>query len=53
MSAVLLYYKYIDLSEGRDAVTEWMRGQCADLQLKGRVRMAFDGINVTVRPHAS
>ena len=45
---VLLYYKYVSLREGRDVIVDWMRSNCEGLGLKGRVRVAYDGINVTV-----
>jgi predicted sulfurtransferase len=49
MGAVLLYYKYVNLSEQRQDIAAWMLSSCTELDLKGRVRVANDGINVTVR----
>lgn len=49
MSAVLLYYKYVDLSDQREAVRAWMLSLCSGLSLKGRIRVGNDGVNVTVR----
>lgn len=51
MSAVLLYYKYVDLSDQREAVRAWMLSLCSGLSLKGRIRVGNDGINVTVRTY--
>ena len=48
MQAVLLYYKYITLQDDRAAVAQWYQNNCGDLQLRGRVRVAHDGVNVTV-----
>jgi len=48
--AVLLYYKYTGLdSAQRDALRLWYQETCTALGLRGRVRVAFDGVNVTVR----
>jgi len=47
---VLLYYKYTGLdSAQRNALREWYQETCTALGLRGRVRVAFDGVNVTVR----
>ena len=51
MEAVLLYYKYVPLSNNKDEMIAWMQSNCVDLGLRGRVRVANDGINVTVRLH--
>lgn len=48
VESILLYYCYVDLRACREAVHAWFIKLCEDLQLKGRVRVAFDGINVTV-----
>jgi predicted sulfurtransferase len=48
MEAVLLYYKYMNLSVERQDIGAWMLSSCTALNLKGRVRVANDGINVTV-----
>ncbi len=45
---VLLYYKYVDLTEEQGAVKEWMQNLCQNLGLRGRIRVARDGINTTV-----
>ena len=46
---VLLYYKYIDLSEHQDGVQQFYLQLCGRLEQLGRIRVARDGINVTVR----
>ena len=51
--AVLLYYKYVDLSAKQAEVAQWMLELCTSLELKGRIRVALDGVNVTVRTHKS
>ncbi len=48
---MLLYYCYADLSECRDDIYLWLKSNSENLGLRGRVRIAFDGINVTVRSH--
>lgn len=48
VQSILLYYCYVDLRACREAVHSWLSKLCEELQLKGRVRVAFDGINVTV-----
>jgi predicted sulfurtransferase len=48
VEGVLLYYKYVDLRDRRDEVKRWFEELCARLRLVGRVRVALDGINVTV-----
>ena len=45
---VLLYYKYADLEEYQGEVHGWMVSLCQRLQLRGRVRVARDGLNCTV-----
>lgn len=47
---VLLYYRYQDLSrEGcRENLKLWYEEGCESLGLRGRIRIAEDGINVTV-----
>jgi hypothetical protein len=49
MQWILLYYKYVDLSSCRDEVVAWIHDLCDRLNLKGRIRVAKDGVNVTVR----
>ena len=46
--AILLYYKYLDLQEHQDSVAAWYKCVCEQLSLRGRVRVAVDGINVTL-----
>ena len=47
--AILLYYKYAPLA-GREAeVKAWYEARCGVLRQRGRVRVATDGVNVTVR----
>lgn len=45
---VLLYYKYVDLRLQQHEVHAWIQHLCTELHLRGRVRVARDGINVTV-----
>lgn len=45
---VLLYYKYVDLGDSQHEVQEWMQRLCEGLSLRGRIRVARDGINTTV-----
>ncbi|CAM9976845.1 unnamed protein product [Ectocarpus sp. 4 AP-2014] len=46
---VLLYYKYIPLGEdGRAAVKDWYVEHCGVERLRGRVRVALDGVNCTL-----
>ncbi|KIZ00894.1 hypothetical protein MNEG_7068 [Monoraphidium neglectum] len=46
---ILLYYKYVILA-GREAeLAAWYEAQCSGLGQKGRIRVAADGVNVTVR----
>lgn len=52
---VLLYYKYLDLGrlEGqKEELAVWMEAMCSGLGQVGRVRVALDGLNVTVRKSA-
>lgn len=49
---ILLYYKYVDLTGQQTAVQQWMQSLCEDLGLRGRIRVAQDGINTTVHPEA-
>ena len=47
---VLLYYKYVALEHGTcEALAAWYARGCTALGLRGRVRVALDGVNVTVR----
>ncbi|CAM9357250.1 unnamed protein product [Scytosiphon promiscuus] len=46
---VLLYYKYVDLGSDRRAVVkDWYRHQCGVEGLRGRVRVALNGVNCTL-----
>lgn len=45
---ILLYYKYVDLASRQEDVRQWFLTLCEELQLKGRIRVARDGINCTV-----
>lgn len=46
---VLLYYKYVSLNSiEREAVRQWFLENGTGLGMCGRVRVAFDGVNVTV-----
>ncbi|KAK3286321.1 hypothetical protein CYMTET_6113 [Cymbomonas tetramitiformis] len=51
---LLLYYKYSPLAEANavDAVRSWYQKLCEGLDLRGRVRVAQDGVNVTIKGHA-
>lgn len=46
---VLLYYKYVPLAGREAAVADWYRALCGALRQAGRVRVAADGVNATVR----
>ena len=45
---ILLYYKYVDLASRQEDLRQWFLTLCKELQLKGRIRVARDGINCTV-----
>ena len=46
---VVLYYKFVTIAqEDVDGVAAWFSELCSSLSLLGRVRVALDGINVTV-----
>ena len=45
---VLLYYSFVDLQQHQQQVQAWMLQLCQQLQLRGRVRVAQDGINATL-----
>eukprot|EP00744_Colponema_vietnamica_P001152 GILI01001939.1.p1 GENE.GILI01001939.1~~GILI01001939.1.p1 ORF type:complete len:346 (+),score=66.49 GILI01001939.1:52-1038(+) len=47
MGEVLLYYKYVDIPDPT-AVCSWQKELCERLNLKGRIRVAREGINGTV-----
>jgi len=46
---VLLYYKYCELADSTAALAAWLEEGCARLGLRGRVRVARDGVNATLR----
>ena len=48
-AGILLYYKYVDLTARQEEVKQWFLTLCGELELKGRIRVARDGINCTVR----
>jgi len=48
VEGVLLYYAYRDLRACQAEVRDWMEALCTSLGLVGRVRVALDGLNVTV-----
>lgn len=45
---ILLYYKYVNLLGKQHEIQEWFRQLCGQLEQRGRIRVAADGINVTV-----
>lgn len=45
---ILLYYKYVDLDKEQQGVAEFYEKLCLEHSLRGRVRVAKDGVNVTV-----
>ena len=47
MHRILLYYKYIKL-EKPEEITLWQKELCQKLNLKGRIIVAYEGINGTV-----
>ncbi len=44
---ILLFYKYVDIEDPAQ-VAEWQREICQKLELKGRIIIACEGINVTL-----
>lgn len=49
LHGVLLYYKYVNLQgQAQGDVTAWIEAGCKQLNLRGRIRVAEDGINVCV-----
>lgn len=46
---VLLYYRYVPLAGHQEAVRDFYLSLCQGLGQNGRIRVATDGINVTVR----
>lgn len=47
MEQILLYYKYVDIMYPKQ-VLKWQKKICAELNLKGRILLATEGINGTV-----
>jgi len=47
MSKIILYYKYITISD-LEAMVTWQRELCQNLNLKGRILIAKEGINGTL-----
>ncbi len=47
MEQILLFYKYVDI-EWPEAIAKWQKRLCSELNLKGRVLLATEGINGTV-----
>lgn len=47
MHGVLLYYKFVVIPDV-PAVVAWFSSLCSSLALLGRIRIAPDGVNVTV-----
>lgn len=45
---ILLYYKYIQLNEYQEEILEFFKKNGSNLNLRGRVRIALDGINATL-----
>ena len=44
---VLLYYNFVSISDA-ESVKRWFVSLCSELSLVGRIRIAPDGVNVTV-----
>lgn len=44
---ILLFYKYVHIAEP-ETVREWLRALCQKLELKGRLIVASEGINITL-----
>jgi predicted sulfurtransferase len=47
MEVILLFYKYVAVSDP-EGIKKWQQKICADLELKGRVILAKEGINATL-----
>ncbi|MFI5333465.1 MAG: hypothetical protein ACHQVS_05190, partial [Candidatus Babeliales bacterium] len=47
MGTILLYYKYIHI-EYPERILKWQKKICTDLNLKGRIIIAHEGINGTL-----
>ena len=44
---VLLYYNFVSISD-TESLKRWFVSLCSELSLVGRIRIAPDGVNVTV-----
>eukprot|EP00967_Tisochrysis_lutea_P026536 scaffold30628_cov21-Tisochrysis_lutea.AAC.1 len=42
---ILLYYHYTDLKDQQQETAQWMQELCQSLGLRGRVRVARDGVS--------
>jgi len=47
MEAIIIFYKYIAISDV-EGIKRWQEKLCKDLQLKGRMILAAEGINATL-----
>jgi predicted sulfurtransferase len=47
MNTIVLFYKYVPI-ENPEAIAAWQKELCAQLNLKGRIILATEGINGTV-----
>lgn len=47
MGKILLFYKYVDIQYPHQ-IAKWQQKLCAELNLKGRIILAHEGINATV-----
>ena len=47
MGTILLYYKYVDISDV-ELIAKWQKKLCKSLELTGRIILAKEGINGTV-----
>lgn len=44
---MLLFYNYVDIPDPQE-VLEWQKSICKELGLKGKIRVAKEGINITL-----
>ncbi len=44
---VLLFYNYVEIPDPQE-VCKWQKELCTQLQLKGKIRVAKEGINITL-----
>jgi predicted sulfurtransferase len=47
MEKILIYYKYVDITYPKQ-ILKWQKKLCEQLELKGRIILAHEGINATV-----